>query len=56
MKDLRVIQSCKERPPFLPRKYEEKKATTKLSWDMVEKDSILQVGVLFIHLDIIDFR
>jgi hypothetical protein len=39
--------------PLLPRKYEDKKATTKLSWDMVEKDSILRVGVLSIHLDIL---
>jgi hypothetical protein len=36
--------------PLLPRKYEDKKATTKLSWDMVEKDSILRVGVLSIHI------
>ena len=46
--------------PLLPRKYEDKKATTKLSWDMIKKDSILRVGVLSIHLDIllslIDFR
>ena len=40
---------------LLPRKYENKKATTKLSWDMVKKDSILRVGVLSL-LSLIDFR
>ena len=39
--------------PLLSRKYEDKKAMTKLSWDMVKKDSILRVGILSIRLDIL---